>query len=843
MAVLGSGQSSIASIPRSRWTLVVLLSLLALALLALAPSTGADAVTWLDKEVTGEESYSDLNVTLDGNLTVADGGTLYMSDVRWVVNATRASQYTISVEEGGLLHLENVTVSSGGGTYRIEVRGYLGFSNGSIEDLEEDHHVPTVERGLVVLDDGELNIEDVEVVNPSGYAIYINDTGLAVVRGGRLYGASTAVRVNDGGALVLMDTVVGCDLGTDLVILMSGAEMAAHNTTFESDDPYSSSVHDAAVTVLGDEAGASLEECTIATHEIATMNGGYLELLSCEFQPPRSRPIPDLNVRDADVIVEDLPLQELVASGSIVELWKTTYATGTISNGSTLLTYGPVPPLEALSGDSTLHHHYLVDLMLLNATEDPEEGIDVSVINSEGGLVLNEARSDADGMVHDVPIRSWTLVDGRLTYEPSHRVEFAGPSYQISNLQVYDNGTVTLWDRAGSYDLVLRTDSVEPSIPAPEENRTFDLVVDGDVLIPYTWADGTAKVSLFVDGELHLEKVVPLDERSDVILANLDLKAGTHLFRVLADPGNMVREMNEGGNNELRFILDVSPEGGTGELVDLTVEIARVGDTAGESGEELLSGIIYVDYTVRARNTKVIMRNVPVAIYVNEAMDDIVRVDLVDTEGDVFVFNGQFRLNLPRGDYVINVVVDPNDEIDEEREYNNEDQSPLSLTDDTGDPQIFDETCCLSMLIFGLIAAVGVMAAWAQRRQRMAAEGDGATQYGPSQVTQTAMPGSQTYVGQPQYGVQRTQARMAEPRSLDERWQVEQRGGAYTADGWEEGVADRITGPGKRPPPARERFKATNLTCPRCRGRDIMGFADGSAKCQSCKKIFYPGRR
>jgi hypothetical protein len=822
---------------------MVLISIMALALLALASSAGAEDVTWQDRTVTGTESHSDINLTLDGNLTVADGGTLDLEDVRLVVNATRASQYTITVEEGGTFDLRNVTISSAGGTYRIEVRGWLGFSNGSIEDLEEDHHVPTVERGLVVLDDGVVNLVGVDVLNPAGYALYVNDTALARVSGGRLYGASTAVRVNDGGNLILVDTVVGCDVGTDLVILMNGASMAAENTTFESDDPYSSSIHDAAVTILGDEVGATLEGCTITTHEIATMNGGYLELFACSYQPPRSRSIPDLNVRDADVIVEDLPLRELVASGSIVELWMTTYATGTISNGSTLLTYGPVPPLEALSGDSTLHHHYIVDLLLLNSTQDPEEGIDVTVINSEGGLVLNEARSDADGMVVDVPIRSWTLTDGRLTYEPSHRVEFAGPSYQISNLQVYDNGTVTLWDRAGSYDLVLRTDSVEPSIPAPEENRTFDLVVDGEVLIPYPWADGTVKVSLFVDGEFQQEKVVPLDDRSDVILTGLDLKAGTHLFQVLVDPGNLLEEMNEGGNNEVRFLLDVSPEGGTGELVDLTVEITRVGDTAGESGEELLSGIIYVDYIVRARGTQVIMRNVPVAIYVNEAMDDIVRVDLVDTEGDDFIFRGQFRLNLARGDYVIKVVVDPNDEISEEREYNNEDQSTLSLSDDPGDPQIFDETCCLSLLIFGLIAAVGILGAWAQRRQRMAAEGDGTVPYGQSTGPRTDVPGGQTYAGQPQYGAPTPQARMAEPRSLDERWQVEQRGGAYTADGWEEGVADRITGPRKRPPPARERYKVTNLACPRCRGRDIMGFADGSAKCQSCKKIFYPGRR
>ena len=236
------------------------------------------------------------------------------------------------------------------------------------------------------------------------------------------------------------------------------------------------------------------------------------------------------------------------------------------------------------------------------------------------------------------------------------------------------------------------------------------------------------------------------------------------------------------------------------------------------------------------------------AFYVDAAMDDVVRVDLVGTEGDAFVFQGQFRTNLARGDYSIRVAVDPFDEIDEEREYNNEDQASIALADEPGDDQFLDESCCISLLIFGLIAIVGLLGTWAQRKQRTAAEGaEAAGGPTPSQTrmpgSQAQMTGSQTYGAEPRYPAQ-VSTTVTEPRSLDERWRVEHGGRAYTADGWEEGVADRITGgPSKRPPPARERYKATDLTCPRCKGRDIMGFADGSAKCQSCKKIFYPGRR
>ncbi len=824
----------------------VVLAFLALSsfvvLVALASIAMAENISWGDTTVTGEESYSDINLTLTGNLTVAGDGSLELNDTVIVVNATRASQFTILVEEDGALQLHNVTIGSAGGTYRIEVRGWMDWNGGSAEDLEAEYHIPTVPRGLVVFGQGFLNLADVEVVNPAGYAIYVNDTGVVSVARGRLYGASTAVRVNTEGTVSLVATELGADTGTDLVVLMGSSVMYAEDTRFDSDDVYSSSIHDVAVTILGEEAGAVLWNCTIATTELATMNGGYLEITGSTFEPDRLRGIPDLNARNADVVIEDIDLREVVLSGCTVELWESTYSTGTVSNASTLLTYGPVPPLSTLSADTAVHHHYWVDFLLLNVSGDPEEGVDLSVINSLGGLVLNEALSDEEGMVRGVPVRSWTLLGDRLEYEPSHRVEFAGPSYQITNLQVFDNTTVTLWDRVGSFDLVLNTDSVTPSIPAPEENRTFDLIVDGQVLVPYPWATGNAQAALYVDGALFQTRDLPLTSRDDVLFVGLDLEAGTHEFRVVLDRGNDVAEMNEGGNNEVRLLLDVAPEGGTGELVDLTVEITRVGDTAGESGEELVSGIIYVDYTVTAYNSRVLMRNVPVAFYVDEAMDDVVRVDLVDTDGEVFTFNGQFRVNLPRGDYVLRVVVDPFDEIEEEREYNNEDQRTVTLSDDPGDEPFFDEACCISILIFTLITAVGLLGTWAQRRQRMAAEQAGAAGYSGPPVSQPSMAGGQAYGAEPRYPTQVTTV-ATEPRSLDERWRVEQSTGAYTADGWEDGVAERITGGTKRTPPSRERYKASDLTCPRCRGRDIMGFSDGSAKCQSCKKIFYPGRR
>jgi len=833
---------------RSTVALVMMVTIsFLLLLLLLAPSSMAQDVTWGDKVVYGSETHSDLNLTLDGNLTVADGGYLALDSVDMIVNATKAGQFRLVVDQGGRLVLTNVTIASAGGTFGIEIHGMLNFTEGSLTGLDAEDHNKIVPRGFVVDGIGAVNLTDVDVSNPLGHALVLNDTALVWVNGGSLFGSSIVVRINEDGQLVLDGVDVSADRGTELVMMSATGLLIARDSSFRSNQVYSSSVHSVAVHLLGDGNEAFFHRCQITTAELAIANGGYLEMVGTTFDPHRVRGIPDLNVRDASVIIEDISMVELMAFNTRIELRMSTFTSGEVTNGSTVYSYGPVPPIGLMANDTVIHHHYWVDFVLLNRTGDPEEGLVLTVETSLGALVVNEARSDAEGLVSRVPVRSWTI-DGQLfTYESSHRVEFGETSYQITNLQIYGNTTVTLWDMVGSYDLVLNTASVTPSIPAPEENRTFNIVVDGKVLVPKTWGTGSGVAVLYVDDVEHGRVTFTLSSRDDVVFRDLDVEAGTHIFRVVVDPDGTVDEINEGGNNEVRFLLDVAPEGGTGDLVDLTIEIDRVGDTAGNSGEVLVPGIIYVDYTVRAFNSKLILRNVLVAVYVDDDMDDLVRVDLTMQEGEAFAFSGQFRLNLARGDYVIKVVVDPNNEIDEEREYNNEDLVSVTLTEDPGTDGFFDQECCISIVVMGLVAAVGLIGAWAQRKQRLAAAGgaparfEGVTQ--PSMPgTQSSMPGAQPYMQQPVYqsgGISAGQ----DPVSLDESWRVEQSSGAYTADGWEEGVAERIIAPSGRAPPARDRYKAADLTCPRCNGRDIIGFSDGSAKCQSCKKIFYPGRR
>jgi hypothetical protein len=815
-------------------------------LLAFPPNALAEDVTWGDTTVTGDESHTNLTLTLDGNLTVGAPGVLNISHTDIVVNATKAGQYWILVEENATLNLTNVTISSFDETYSIQVFGSLNFENGSITDLEKEHINPTVPRGFVVRGFGEIILINVDVSNPMGYALYINDTGFVMVDGGRLHGASTAVRINGGGGLQLFGVDVSADKGTELVFIAARGMFWAFECTFDSGDVYSPFVHNVAVHILGDENYVLIMNCTIKTAELATVNGGYLEVTGSTFVPDRSRGITDLNVKDAEVIIGNIDMDELMATNSVLELRETTYETGNITNGSVVHNKGPLPALGTMDETVTLHQYYWVDFRLLNTTGEPEEGMDLNVLDVDQVLVVNEALSDADGWIRHVAIRSWTLVGDLLTYEPSHRVEFAGPSYQITNLQVYDNTTVVLWDRVGSYDLVLDTDSITPSTPAPRENLTFNIIVEGEVLLPYTWDEGTAQIDLYVDGIKFQQKTLFLSDKEDVVFVGLNLTPGTHTFWLEVDPDDQVDEMNEGGNDLLYFLLDVAPESGGGDLVDLTVAITKVADVEGNDGDTLVPGVILLDFRMTASNTPVRLYGVPVAVYVDDEMDGLIRVDMETMVGGEFVYDGRFELNLPRGDYVFKVIADPFNEISEDREHNNEDSVRVTLDPDLGDGSILDSGCLVTILFFSIIFIISMYSNYVQRKRQQEALGGDTIQY-PQGGYDQAPGGTQTRPRPPQGYPTPSEPSERTPVSLDERWSVErmgsQMGDSYDVDGWESGVAERITAPKTRPPPSHERFAVSGLVCPRCGRNQIIGFSDGSAKCQSCKKIFYPGRR
>ena len=839
----GRRSAIVRSLPLPLIPLTVLI-LAATLFLVLLPSSSAAEVTWGDTNISGAEQYSDLTINLDGNLTVEAGGLLTINDSTLLVRATSPDQYMITVEQGGTMVLNNVMITSSGGTYGILVKGDLTHDTGSIEGLSGYGTTMAEATGLVVEGTSHVNLSDVDVFNEEGYALFSNTSGTVRVIGGSLHGLQTAARLTGGSEVILEGTTVRGIEGSDLIVLVERASLFARQCTFRTNDVESTSEANRAVHLIGDGTYALLEDCTIRTPELARTTGGELDIIDCSLVLTNGRPIADLVAVGATVVLDNLVLDEIEFSGGTLWLYDVEYDQGNIIDGAVLNTVGNIPHLDTLGEDVVVHHHYWVDFILYNVSGVATSGISLNVLTADGELVL-EAFSGVGGYVPAVAIRAWTLDGNVFEYEPSHRVEFAAPNDQITNLQIFGNITVTLRDLEDSLDLVLTTSSIRPSTSAPRENSTFDLIVDGEVLIPYPWDAGQTFIDLYVDDEFVERQVVPLTSRENVRFRGLNLSAGQHLFRIEVDPNDDVEEMNEDGNNVVGLVLDVAP-GSTepGDLVDLTIWIDMIVDTQGNDGDTLIPGVINVDYWVRVTNSKTWLRNVLVAIEIDGAPAETQRIDLVTAEGEDFVSSGRFILNLPRGQYVFTVIVDPENEIEEEFEHNNEDSRTVTL-DPEANSSIFDldPACCSAIVMVVLIATMSIIGQYSQRRQRRAQQ---------TMVAETVEYPSSTYGGsdlEPStvtfHSTPRDPSKV--PTSLDDQWTVQSMDDTmvsrYGLDGSDSSSAERITM--YRAPPAtpKERYKATNLSCPRCNGRDIVVFPDGSAKCQSCKKIFYPGRR
>jgi len=721
----------------------------------------------------------------------------------------------------------------------------MTYENGSIEGLSGYGTTMAEATGLVVEGTAGINLYDVNVFNEMGYALYSNTSGTVRVRGGSLFGLGTVVRCSDSSIVVLEDTTVRGIVSSDLIVVDDLASLFARRCIFRTNDISDSSEANRAVHLLGDGTYGYLEECTIRTPELARTTGGELDVIDCSLDLTIGRPVADLEASGgATVVLDGLDLDEINVSGGTLWLYDVEYDQGNITDGTVVNSVGKIPHLDTLGEDVVVHHHYWVDFILYNVAGVPTNDIDLNVLTADGELVM-EVLSGVGGYVPPVGIRAWTFEDDVFEYEPSHRVEFAGPEYQITSLQVFDNTTITLRDLVDSRDLALKTSSIRPSTSAPRENHAFDLIIEGEILVPYPWQSGQTFIDLYVDDEFVERQVVPLTSRDNVRFRDLDLPEGQHLFRVEVDPTDDVEEINEDGNNVVGLILDVASESsGPGELVDLTIWFDGIEDSQGNTDDDLIPGVINVDYWVRATNSKTWLRNVQVVIEIDGTQAQTQRVDLVIAEGEDFVSSGRFILNLPRGQYVFMVIVDPENEIEEEFEHNNEDSRTVTL-DPEADSSLFDldPACCSAIVMVALIATMSIIGQYSQKKQRQAQQGMvaesveypqntyGGSDPGSSSITFHSTPRESTKV----------------PTPLGDQWTVERMDGStasrYGVDDWDSTGAERIIAYKAPQTTTNARYDAKNLNCPRCNGRDIVGFSDGSAKCQSCKKIFYPGRR
>ena len=414
-----------------------------------------------------------------------------------------------------------------------------------------------------------------------------------------------------------------------------------------------------------------------------------------------------------------------------------------------------------------------------------------------------------------------------------------------------------MWNSIHSRDLALDSDSMELTAPAPRANVTFGIIINGESLVPHVYASGEVFMDLLVDGQVHTRITTVVSSQADRQFDGIQLTQGRHLLQVQIDPVGAVDEMNEGGNNLVSLLIDVTagPNGG-GDLVDLQVEIDTLRDAQGNEGDVILDGVIEIHYTARAMNAQTRLRNVDLELIIGGQVRERITIDISDMEDQQYLHTGVLSINLPRGDYSIRLRVDPDNTITEEFELNNEDSVDVTLDPNVGGDGFWDPACCSAVLLVSLIVAVGALGAYANKRQRDATSSSGGAITDTVQYTQSSIPKPTAYSHRPpsqpagyQYPMPpRLPSSDSRPAKIEERWTTQRLdpevAHRYRVDGSDLQGAERIiVSRPKPPPPSQQRFVAENVVCPRCSQTEIVGFADGSAKCQSCKKIFYPGRR
>jgi hypothetical protein len=809
-------------------------------LVAGGPAEATDA-TWGDTQVTAVEVHVNLTLTLDGDLVVENGGHLTISDSVVRVNATTTEGLVLQVLGGGTLTLVNVSVEAASGTFLFIVGGDLEMVNCTVTGLAAEPTQGANPSGIALIGTGIADLTDVDVDNPLGYALHLARSASATVSGGSLRGRGSAVMSVSDELVSLFGTSLTAVENLAVVHLELEGSMYAHDCTFAQEGAASGDAMSSAVRVNGSGASTILDGCTVTTQELAWVEGGYFEMVNGSFPTAGDRVLEDVRSIGGTVILENVAVRDIHVEGGRLGLVASSYGSGSVTGGAQVESLGEVPDPATLDDSVVLTHYHWVDFQVLNETGVATGGLWVHLVTSGGSDVVDRYTGPG-GWVLKVPVRAWTRKGDVLTYEPSHRLEFGGTDFHISNLQVYEDVEVLLRFTEARNDLVLTTDSISLTPSAPRSTRTFEVRVEGEVLVPDPWASGEASIDLFIDGSFYQRRTVRLDARVDVAFEVTGLEAGRHLLRVVADPLDEVSEINEGGNNVLTVAIDVAQSSSNaGDLIDLYIDIRRLRDTEGTEGDTLLPGVIFVDYTVRASNAMIWPRGIPVSLMVDDVVQEVATIDLEERDGDEFLHRGRFTLTLPRGTYDIRVSVDPDDEIEEEFELNNVDLTRVTLSPDADGGFDLDPTCFSSLLFMGIIMAVSLMSAWAQRRRRPTDVGgsDETIQYPTTSGLDPNRPVQDYARAQPPF--------QKAPADISDRWTTEridrEMGSMYSVDGRAPQGAERIlVSRPKQAPPSRERFVASGLDCPRCQGNDIIGFSDGSAKCQACGKIFYPKR-
>jgi len=682
------------------------------ALIASTHIADAQPVRWNDTVIDTRVAYDNVTIIVDGNLTIGEEGRLQLTWCHLVINASLPSQYRIDVRHGGQLLLNDTEVSSGGGTFDINSSFEMVMFRGRISGLSA---VAASDEGHGLTVEGSLYMEDVELED-GHFALRASSDANVVLSRIECSGESPLFLLEDESVLLAMSTRMTTFTGGPITRLVSGAHAQFSNCTFTNGTGYR---HEGMAVDVIEASGAStmvgvFDGTTVLDIGRYSVESGWLAIDNTVEQW-RGRARVEVLAANASVQLGNLSLEKGRVSGGTLRMWGVEVHDLDVTDGCTVHSHGIDVPSGAVDGSVTLHRYCSVDFQLLNETRVPTTGLFL-VVESRDGVEVVDAVSGEGGWVRGVWLRSWTRHGETLSYEPPHRVEFGDVDYSITTVQVFANATVVLWNSLDQRDLSLVPGTVDVTDRSPREGDPFDVIVDGKGLVPYAYEDGTAGITLCVDGVVVQTQVADVRARRGVTFRALNLTEGLHELAIVVDPGDAVLELNEGGNDEVRVIVEVASRNYTGFEVDLYVRMVRLLDTGGGDEEPLEPGVIQVEYAVHARYSSTVVRSVKVAVYVDGSEWNSAWVDLSRLVEGEYTGSGRMPINLPAGTYTLELRVDPSGEFDERYENNNLDSRTVRIEEPPVEPflDLWDQPLlCLAMGAVGVIAV-----AYMYRRSR-----------------------------------------------------------------------------------------------------------------------------
>lgn len=127
-----------------------------------------------DWNISDVTSYNNTTLTVNGNITVESGGKLLLDNVTLTMNCARSGQYGIDVKDGGELQMMRCCVTSPAADifYTFSISGRAALSHSAIQRVWND---TLVAKGGIEIYNNNVTLNNCTITRCSRYGLYISN--------------------------------------------------------------------------------------------------------------------------------------------------------------------------------------------------------------------------------------------------------------------------------------------------------------------------------------------------------------------------------------------------------------------------------------------------------------------------------------------------------------------------------------------------------------------------------------------------------------------------------------------------------------------------------------------